>query len=191
MQVLKGELAILMIIVIGRMGRAQPQSARDKLQPLVETSARRLAIAKQVALAKWDSQAPVEDAAREARVIATAIRAGESRGLAPVEVSNFFTAQIEANKLVQRSLLAQWRRAGKAPPHTGANLVSAVRAELDQLETALIVELADTADIRASAACPAETAKAIEKYLAGHKVETGALQGIALNRAMAATCTYE
>ena len=189
MQVLKGELAILMIIVIGRTGRAQPQSARDKLQPLVETSARRLAIAKQVALAKWDSQAPVEDAAREGQVIATAIKAGESRGLAPVEVSNFFRAQIEANKLVQHSLLAEWRRAGK--PHTRVNLVNAVRAELDQLETALIVELADTADIRASAACPAETAKAIEKYLAGHKVETGALQGIALNRAMAATCTYE
>jgi len=33
MQVLKGELAILMIIVIGGMGRPQPQSARDKLQP--------------------------------------------------------------------------------------------------------------------------------------------------------------
>ena len=187
MQVLKGELAILMIIVIGGMGRPQPQSARDKLQPLVETSARRLVIAKQVALAKWDCQAPVEDAAREAQIIATAIKAGESRGLAPVEVSNFFRAQIEANKLVQHSLLA----AGKAPPHTRVNLVNAVRAELDQLETALIVELADTADIRASAACPAETAKAIEKYLAGHKVETGALQGIALNRAMAATCTYE
>jgi len=191
MQVFKGELAILMIIVIGRTGRAQPQSARDKLQRLVETSARRLAIAKQVALAKWDSQAPVEDAAREARVIATATKAGESRGLAPVEVSNFFRAQIEANKLVQYSLLAEWRRAGKAPPYTRVNLVNAVRAELDQLETALIVELADTADIRASAACPAETAKAIEKYLAGHKVEAGALQAIALNRAMAATCTYE
>jgi len=36
----------------------------------VETLVRRLAIAKQVALAKWDSQASVEDAAREARVIA-------------------------------------------------------------------------------------------------------------------------
>jgi chorismate mutase len=79
MQVLKGELAILMIIVIGGMGRPQPQSARDKLQPLVETLARRLAIAKQVALAKWDSQAPVEDAAREARVIAAAIRVHRER----------------------------------------------------------------------------------------------------------------
>ena len=79
MLVLKGELAILMIIVIGGMGRPQPQSARDKLQPLVETLARRLAIAKQVALAKWDSPAPVEDAAREARVIAAAIRVHRER----------------------------------------------------------------------------------------------------------------
>jgi len=79
MQALKGKLAILMIIIIGGIGRTQPQSARDKLQPLVERLARRLAIAKQVALAKWDSQAPVEDAAREARVIAAAIRVHRER----------------------------------------------------------------------------------------------------------------
>jgi chorismate mutase len=53
-------------------GRAYAQKAKDKLQPLVETSARRLAIAEQVAQAKWDSGAPVEDAAREAQVIASA-----------------------------------------------------------------------------------------------------------------------
>src|SRR6516164_526173 len=35
--------------------------------------------ARQVALAKWDSQAPVEDAAREARVIAAAIRVHRER----------------------------------------------------------------------------------------------------------------
>jgi chorismate mutase len=50
-------------------------------------------------------------------------------------VSNFFRAQIEANKLVQYSLLAEWHRAGKAPDHTSVNLANAIRPELDRLET--------------------------------------------------------
>ena len=103
-------------------GRAYPQKTRDTLQPLVEISAQRLAIAEQVALAKWDSGTPVEDAAREAQVIASATEAAESRGLDAAWVSNLFRAQIEANKLVQYSLLAVWRRLGKAPDHTPVDL---------------------------------------------------------------------
>ena len=52
------------------------QSAIDRLQPLVETLARRLVLAKQVALAKWDSRAPVEDPTREAQVITAAAKEG-------------------------------------------------------------------------------------------------------------------
>lgn len=43
-------------------GSAHSQVAIYKLQPLVGTSARRIAIAEQVALAKWDNGIPVEDA---------------------------------------------------------------------------------------------------------------------------------
>ena len=80
MQILKGALAILITLAIGGIGPAFAQDAMNKLQPLVETSARRLVLAKQVALAKWDSQAPVEDTAREAEVVTAAIKDGESRG---------------------------------------------------------------------------------------------------------------
>ena len=59
------KLAFLATWIVFAEGSAYPQDAIDKLRPLVETSARRLAIAKQVALAKWDSRAPVEDASRE------------------------------------------------------------------------------------------------------------------------------
>lgn len=48
-----------------RAGRTQ--NAVDQLQPLVETSARRLVIAQQIALAKWDDGAAVEDAPRIAK----------------------------------------------------------------------------------------------------------------------------
>ena len=84
------------------------QDATDKLQPVVETSARRLVLAKQVALAKWDSKASVEDTAREAQVIMGAAKDGEPKRLNQTFVSHFFAAQIEANKLVQYVLLADW-----------------------------------------------------------------------------------
>ena len=169
--------------------RAYPKNAKDKLQPLVETSARRLAIAEQVALAKWDTGTPVEDAAREAQVVASATNAGESRGLDPAWVSNFFRAQIEANKLLQYSLLAEWRRLGKAPDHTQVSLAGAIRPKLDKVQEVLIAVLAEAAEIRATASCRTDIAKAVGKYVSAHKNNFSPLETIALNRAMAAVCT--
>ena len=189
MQMVKRKLAILITLAIGGIRTASAQVPIDKLQPLVETSARRLFLAKQVALAKWDSQAPVEDPAREAQVITAAVKDGEEKGLDPTFVSHFFTAQIEANKLIQYSLLAKWHRAGIAPVHRPINLATTIRPELDQLQKELVRDLANTVAIRASAACHADTAKAVGKYLAAHKRGAGSLQEIALDRAMAAACT--
>jgi chorismate mutase len=104
-------------------------------------------------------------------------------------VSNFFRAQIEANKLVQYSLLAEWRRVGQVPDHTPVNLAETIRPELDQLETALIAELAETAGIRASESCRTEVAKAVGKYVSAHKGKFSPLRAIALDRALAASCT--
>jgi chorismate mutase len=77
----KGQLAIVIISLISGIRTAHAQSAIERLQPLVEISARRLAIAEQVALAKWDSIAAVEDKPREAEVIMSAANDGESKGL--------------------------------------------------------------------------------------------------------------
>src|SRR5690348_13253172 len=87
------------------------------LRPLVESSAQRLAIGDEVALSKWDSGASVEDVAREEAVISNAVEQGQRANLAATDVTRFFRAQIEANKLVQYTALATWRRAGYAPPH--------------------------------------------------------------------------
>src|SRR5580700_9297131 len=99
MRLNKKKLAFLAAWSICAASRAYSQNATDKLQPLVETSAQRLVIAEQVALAKWESGTPVEDAPREAQVIMSAIKAGESRGLDQAAVSNFFRAQIEPTSL--------------------------------------------------------------------------------------------
>ena len=179
-------LGITLVIVIGGIGTACAQSATDKLEVLVETSARRLAMARQVAFAKWDARSQVEDAAREAEVITAAVKAGQSKGLDREVVSNFFRAQIEANKLVQYSLLANWHREGTAPYHPPIVLAT-VREKLDRLQEDLIGELAETAALRAGTTCPVDTAKAVGKYIAIHRLDDPVLI-IALDRAMAATC---
>lgn len=181
-------LAVIIASAIPVTGAALSQNAQDPLQGLVETSARRLVIAKEVALAKWDEGAPVEDAPREAQVIASAVKDGAAIGLEPASVESFFRAQIEANKVVQYALLADWRRSGKAPAHPPINLVVTIRPQLDQLQTELIAELKDAAAIRASATCPTEVAKAVGNYVTAHKHDVDPLEEIALDRALAATC---
>jgi chorismate mutase len=183
------KLAMVVAFTIIGTSAARGQGAIDRLQPLVETSARRLLIGEQVALAKWDNGATVEDPPREAQVIMAAVRDGDARGLDPTSVSNFFKAQIEANKVIQYSLLADWRRSGRAPVHAPIDLVATIRPELDRVQTALIAELADTVAIRASTTCRADVAKAIGKYVFMHKHDVRPLQSIALDRALAASCT--
>ncbi|WP_035348986.1 chorismate mutase [Edaphobacter aggregans] len=187
----KRKLAMVIAFTIIGTNAARGQGAIDRLQPLVETSARRLLIAEQVALAKWDSGASVEDLPREAQVITGAVKDGVSRGLDPTSVSNFFKAQIEANKVIQYSLLADWRRAGRAPAHAPIDLVATIRPELDHVQAALIAELADTVAIRASTTCRADVAKAIGKYVLAHKRDVVPLQSIALDRTLAASCTHD
>jgi len=177
-------------IVVGTIawGAAAGQSGIGQFDPLVRTSARRLAIAEQVALSKWDSGAAVEDAPREAQVIQGAVKTGEAGGVDAVSVTKFFRAQIEANKVVQYSLLAEWRRHGSAPSHTPINLAGVIRPELDQLQAELVAELADTKEVRSGARCRIEMATAVGKYVAAHRKETSTLTEIALDRALSESC---
>jgi chorismate mutase len=177
---------ILWIIVAAAV--AYSQGATEPMRRLVETSAQRLAIAKQVALGKWDSGAPVEDSSREAQVIASAAKAGEAMGLDRKAVSNFFRGQIEANKLVQYSLLADWRRTGKAPAHQPVNLKETIRPELDRLDRELLAELAKTKTTRASTSCRKEIAKEVGDYVVANKGKFTDVEAIALDRATAETC---
>jgi chorismate mutase len=179
-------VALWFFIVIGGTSTALAQIPTDNFDGLVETSAHRLEIAKQVALAKWDSRSEVEDRAREDNVVASAVNAGNAKGLDRALVTSFFEAQIEASKLVQYALLANWRRAGAAPVHSQLKL-SMIRADLDRLQSDLISELADTTMLRARITCASDVAKAAGDYAAIHNPHDP-LTAIALDRALAATC---
>ena len=167
---------------------ATAASHPEQLQSLVRDSAKRIVVAREVALAKWDSGAPVEDAEREDQVIETAVAAAEQRGLNEKFVASFFRAQIEANKTVQYGLLAEWYRAGKAPTHSPVNLKATIRPKLDELQTRLLNDLSSTSAIRQSDDCHAETAAAVGIYLKSEGREMSPLESVALDRSLATFC---
>jgi chorismate mutase len=182
------KLAIFLALSVSGFGVIGAQESADPFRPLVETSARRLRIAEQVALSKWDSGAPVEDTARETQVIEGAVKEGKEKNLSPSSVSAFFKAQIEANKIVQYSSLADWNRAGKAPAHSPIDLVKTIRPEIDEIQRTLIAELVETSLFRARPTCRSEVAKSVGRYSSEHRSEVGAVRIAALDRALSATC---
>jgi cyclohexadienyl dehydratase len=104
-----------------------PQAALDA------ASRERLALMPLVAEAKRLAESPIEDLAREQRVLEAAARsverAARERGVPPVpedEVRRFFEARIEAAKRVQRAVLAE----PPDPLNQGADLEREIRPAL-------------------------------------------------------------
>jgi chorismate mutase len=182
------KLAVVATLTLGGIGAAHAQNAVEQLQPLVETTAHRLIIGEQVALAKWDGGKAVEDPPREALVIRGAVTDGAAKGLDRASVSNFFNAQIEGNKTVQYALLGDWYRAGKAPDHTPVDLMKNIRPQLDEVQKSLIAELVDTVAVRKSETCHSDVAKAVGKYVSTHAQGNGPITAATLDRALAGAC---
>lgn len=131
-----------------------PSTAPDSLQPLLVTINERLNIGDLIALTKWDSGKPIQDSAREAQIIANARQIAAGRKLDPDEVAELIAAQVEANKLVQYGLLAQWRASGKAPETPRPDLVNQIRPRLDELQNLLLQQYAIFAPYRNDPNCP-------------------------------------
>ncbi|POA43425.1 chorismate mutase AroQ, gamma subclass [Pseudomonas sp. MPR-ANC1] len=135
---------------------APPQS----LKPLLMTLNERLNIGDLVALTKWDSGKPIQDSPREAQVIANARTQATERKLDPEDVAQLIAAQMEANKLVQYGLLAQWQAAGKAPDTPRPDLGKQIRPRLDELQNRLLQQYADFAPYHRDPNCSVWLAEA-------------------------------
>ncbi|MCO5400448.1 chorismate mutase [Ralstonia sp. 21MJYT02-11] len=166
---------------------AAPAYAQDNaFAPLLRHLADRLATADQVALSKWDSGKSVYDPEREAQVVTNVSAQASVYGLAPADVGNVFTDQIEANKEVQYALLNDWRRAGAAPTAPRQSLPDVIRPKLDGLQTSILQALRDAAPARGQADCPVQVANAIGRV--AHEKSLDTLHRIALDRATARLC---
>jgi len=127
--------------------------APEALGMLLSTMKDRLEIADLVALTKWDSGDPIQDSGRESQVIASAQQAAAKYGVSGDDAKVLLAAQIEANKLVQYSLLATWSTAGKAPDTKRPDLKKQIRPQLDELQVRLLEQYAQFSLYRTDPAC--------------------------------------
>ncbi|WP_075643784.1 chorismate mutase [Paraburkholderia monticola] len=164
---------------------AVPDSNRT-FRPLIELTVKRLRIAKQVALVKWDSGSAIEDLPREEEVLATARTEARAAGISDQEATQFFGDQIEANKLVQYGLHALWRQIGGAPDEPRANLASDIRPRLDGLQKEFLQVLISTRDLRTEQGCGERLAREVQLYITSQALEP--LYGLAVERALARVC---
>jgi chorismate mutase len=117
-------------------------NADDKLAVLIGLVGERLRLMQAVSESKWNSGAPVEDEAREERLIAGVVTLAPSYGLDPRQAAAFFRAQIEAAKCVESALIARWAAEKAAPFAAPADLQAEIRPRLDRLTPALLEALA-------------------------------------------------
>ncbi len=113
------------------------------LEPLRQAIDQRLLLAQDVARAKWNTQAAIEDLPREEQVIAAAVRQGSALGLPEAWIRTVFRAQIDASKTVQRALYERWQAEGAGRFDDAPDLGKTIRPELDRLTTQLLRAMAD------------------------------------------------
>ncbi|MDH6453251.1 MULTISPECIES: chorismate mutase [unclassified Streptomyces] len=167
---------------------AAPHTAALALSPLhsvVGLAAERLATADLVAAAKWGTDSPIDDPAREQQVLDNVAAQAQQLGADPDEIRVIFRDQIEANKVVQRGLFQRWTDHPDQAPTTKPDL-TVVRQEINRITSALVQALADTSENRGTVACRPELA------LAGLQVHQedhlDALHTRALIRALPSVC---
>ena len=112
----------------------------ESLRALIDA---RLLLAPDVAQYKWNHHLPVEDAAREAQVIAAlGHRAGEL-GVPQAWAEAFFRAQIEASKIAQNELFQGWDVFKRGQFPDAPDLATVTRPKLDRLTDQLLGALAE------------------------------------------------
>jgi chorismate mutase len=119
---------------------AADTAAVDRLLGLIKE---RLDVAPEVARTKWNSKAPIEDLPREKQIIDGVAKGAPEYGLEPQAAGSFFTAQIEASKVIQNALHAEWTARRQPPFEKVADLGKDIRPVLDRLTPAMMRALGE------------------------------------------------
>ena len=168
---------------------AAPSSASapvSGLTSLTELFAERLLLADKVAAAKYGTDLPIDDPARERQILDDVAARAAGLGLDPDSATAVFRDQIEANKLVQRGLYARWDAHPDERPTERPDLAKEVRPALDLITTRLLAALQETAPVRNDASCEPRLYAAAALSAYGHRLDVLHLKG--LGRALPSVC---
>lgn len=166
-------------------GAAAAAPTPTGLRPVAALSAERLATADLVAAAKWGTDSPIDDPAREQQVLDSVAAQAQRAGADPDEVRRVFRDQIEANKLVQRGLYRRWTAHPDEAPTTKPDL-GVVRQKINRINTDLVTALADSTPLRTAPTCEPELALAV--VAVHHEQHPDLLHTGALVRSLASVC---
>ncbi|GAA1118049.1 chorismate mutase [Streptomyces javensis] len=155
------------------------------LRPLVDLSAQRVLVADEVAAAKWGTDSPIDDPAREREVLEAVARQAEELGADPVATSRIFRDQIEASKVVQRGLYSRWD-ADPAQAPTERPDLGRVRLEINRINGELVRAIADSAAVRESPSCVGHLAAGAAAVVHGRHLDP--LHTVALGRSLPSVC---
>lgn len=112
-------------------------TSADTLSAACRCICDRLVLMERVAYAKWTHGLPIEDVAREAKIVESQRLAAIGRGLDANAIESLARAQIAAAKQVQAAWFAEWRVHG-APQRVAADLQNELRPKLDDLDAQLL-----------------------------------------------------
>lgn len=118
----------------------EDQTAVDRMLSLVDE---RLEVAPLVARAKWNTGTNIEAPKREIEILDRVASRAADAGVDEVFARDFFQAQFEASKEVQRRLHRRWLKEERGPFGNPPDLAEDVRPVLDRLTPALIESLAE------------------------------------------------
>jgi len=153
---------IALCLTLGLLGCHAPAPLHPEFLPLLDSIDQRLDLASSVAAHKWDKRLPVEAPEREQQVLSNVREMASDYGLSPERATAFFTDQIEANKLIQHTLLDQWTLLGERPPAAQLDLTRQIRPRLDKLQATLLRQLARL-DQQEQHNCPQKLAYALSQ----------------------------
>ena len=123
---------------------APPPAAHDvgKIDRILTLIGQRLRYMDDVARNKWNSGAAIEDLPREREIIDSLGKQAAGYGLDAGIAREFFRAQIEASKIIQRTRFAEWRAQNQPPFKDLPDLRDSIRPALDALTPELMKALA-------------------------------------------------
>jgi chorismate mutase-like protein len=144
-----------------------PRRARADLDRLLRLMERRLALMHDVARWKWNAGQPITDTQRERALIQSVVERGRGKGLEPDLVRTFFTAQMEAARLVQQADFDRWK-AKQQKPSADPTSLAVLREQIDELNRELIDVLAEVRPWLSEPTVQQELRQRAEEILTGN-----------------------
>ncbi|MGW5735213.1 MULTISPECIES: gamma subclass chorismate mutase AroQ [Streptomyces] len=166
---------------------ADPAGPYGRLRLLADLAAQRLATADLVAAAKYGTDSPIDDPARERQVLDDVARQARELGADPEATVRIFRDQVEANKVVQRELHRRWDAdPAQAPDPDQRPDLAEVRQEINRVNGALVRGIADSPSARSLPSCRGLVAAGVVRVW--HERHLDLLHAVALGRAMRSVC---